>query len=208
MRSEKKTLLQISILALLLHCAAGQNKLSKDAVSGYARILIPDYVDATGSTDFAYLSASLGDATREAMRGKFAFRDVPQGTRMTSSMNPDAVLQVADGSSADILILGEFQRSGVSHNAKKSRIAAEKIMVTGKIYSVRQKKLIGAFSQEAVVDARIFSTVNEIAQNAVKGIQDYLKKVGDEAPEIDGATGKQALTLKRLKLKVFVPPMF
>lgn len=208
MRSGKKTLLQISILALLLHCTAGQNKLSKDAATGYARILIPDYIDATGSADFTYLSASLGDATREAMRGKFAFREVPQGTGLTAAMPLEAILQGAESSSADILILGEFQRSGVSRNAKKGRAAAERIMVSGKIYSVRQKKLIGAFSQEAVVDARIFSTVNEIAQNAVKGIQEYLKKVGDEAVEIDGETGKQALTLKRLKLKVFVPPMF
>lgn len=195
LRNRLMTILAISLAA----CAGGQ---SRPAENNYARIAVLNYANQTGSTDFDYLSESLGDATRTALRGKFDFREVemplPRGAK------EDEIVKNAAGT-ADVLILGSYSRETTPvKTAKKT----ESLTVTGKIYSLRHRKILAEYTQKTRADARIFTAINDIAQQAVRSIQEYTRKINDDQAAIDPKTGKEALTLERLKLKVFVPPMF
>ncbi|MBX3723983.1 MAG: hypothetical protein KF713_19205 [Turneriella sp.] len=190
---------RICIAILATSCAARQNH---NSTENYARIAVLNYSNQTASTDFDYLSESLGDATRNAMRGRFDFREVQMQPSPDSS--EDDTIKAAGGK-ADILILGSYGREAVSGTKGKK---SEQLTISGKIYSLRHRKVLAEYSRKAAVDARIFTTVNDIAQEAVHSIQAYTRKINEDQTVVDPKTGKEALTLERLKLKVFVPPMF
>lgn len=192
--------LSLLLITVVLHCAAGK---TRPAEGSYARILILNYANRTESPDFDYLSESLGDATRTAMKSRYEYREILKSDA-TLLLKSDEQITDQTGGDADVLILGSYQKAIQTAGRKKT----ETIIVSGKIFSLRQKKLIAEYSKTAVVDARIFSTVNDIAQQAVSSIQAYVKKINNDEAATATATGKEALTLERLKLKVFVPPMF
>ena len=73
---------------------------------------------------------------------------------------------------------------------------------------MKQNKVIAEFTRPAVVDARIFATISSIAQDAVASIRAYLRKVNTDTAAVETVNGKEALTLSKMKLKIFVPPMF
>ena len=131
-------------------------------------------------------------------------------TVVVCDLNLEAVAGVVEeikaaGGKADILILGSYGREAVSGTKGKK---SEQLTISGKIYSLRHRKVLAEYSRKAAVDARIFTTVNDIAQEAVHSIQAYTRKINEDQTVVDPKTGKEALTLERLKLKVFVPPMF
>ena len=190
---------RICIAILATSCAATQNQ---NSAENYARIAVLNYANQTASTDFDYLSESLGDATRNAMRGRFDFREVQM--QPLPHTKEDDILDTAGGK-ADILILGSYARETASGTKGKK---SEQLTIAGKIFSLRHRKLLAEYSRKAAADARIFTTVNDIAQEAVRGIQAYTRKINEDQTVVDPKTGKEALTLERLKLKVFVPPMF
>lgn len=137
------------------------------------------------------------------MKSRFEFREVSKNDANLLTRSDEAIAEAA-GSEADMLIVGNYQKAPPTPGRKK----AESIVVSGKIISLRQKKLIAEYSRTAVVDARIFTVVNEIAQQAVLSIQSHVRKINNDEAAAVTAEGKEALTLERLKLKVFVPPMF
>jgi hypothetical protein len=192
--------LSLLLIIATLHCAGGKNRTPDSA---YARILILNYANRTESPDFDYLSESLGEATRGAMKSRFEYREIVKNDATLLLQNDEQITEKTGGD-ADVLILGSYQKAIPTAGRKK----AETIVVSGKIFSLRHKKLIAEYSKTAVVDARIFTTVNEIAQQAVLSIQAYVKKINNDETAAATTTGKEALTLERLKLKVFVPPMF
>lgn len=184
------------LMPVVIACSASQNRVSSD---NYARIAVLNYANRSESVNFDYLSASLGDATREAMRTRFEYRGIDGGN---PALSDEETLAAMTGN-ADVLILGEYRKAAT----KTTKGKADTLIISGKIYALRSRKIIAEYSRTAAADARIFTTVNEIAEQAVESIRTYVHKIneGSAAPIIDG---KEALTVERLKLKVFVPPMF
>ena len=194
-------------LVLLAACAGAGKSAPAKADDGFARIAILNFANRTGSADFQYLSESLGDATREAMHRKFEFHAVQAAPGGPPEKTEADLLDELGKAGADVAILGSFEKSApVPQKGKTTK--ADGIVVSGKIYAVKQRKVIAEYSRSTVVDARIFTAISAIAEEAVSSIQAYLRKVNENEVQVTSASGKQALTLRRLKLRIFVPPMF
>ena len=160
---------KFGILFLISSALVLQSPLRSQA-SGISetRVIIADYRNETGSSNYAYLGSSLSSAVEEKMNDRFKFRRINAenpGVFARTGIDDTASLQkVADESKADIIIWGTYKPNKKTH-----------ILIQTILYINKNQKISRLPVQKAKLDSTIFQSVDKVAVALVERLKQLSK---------------------------------
>jgi hypothetical protein len=140
------------------------------AVHAAPKLILTDIVNKDKKTDYDYLTASITDAVREKLKGKFVYNEMPKETYL--ALMQDNYLAPDETDSYSVCMnLGLLARQDVVIGGS-FRVAAGRggyvIHTHVRILDITTKKQVTEFTESGPADASIFATVDVIANRIVQ----------------------------------------
>ena len=138
---------------------------SQAANRGPAKVLVLNFDNLTGSSNYGYISTSLASAIYDSMKTDFIFQgdspDINHQSLEKQNLQPAVAAgeyqRICDETNADYLIIGSFTRS------QKNTIS-----IATKVYSAKHKQVLLDLPKSTQTDASLFSTTQQISDSVVR----------------------------------------
>jgi len=137
-----------------------------------SRVAIIDIKNLSGSANYDYLEASITDAIKERLKEKFAFSAMSRERWQSLASESFFLFEKEHATKSFALGIGLMGRQDLVVGGSFT-IEKQKIITTVHLISAKEKKVIKEFSVTGPADARIFDSVNTIAD-----------RVADEAKSV------------------------
>ncbi len=150
-------------------------QLKKDIEARKAKrdgVAILNYLNSTGSRNYAWIGTSLPDAIQGIMNQNYSFRrlEPAQAQRKAdaiigkkTALSPELLSQLADRMDAAIFIGGSY-----THDPEKKRVQIYTV-----VYTAGERKILFEETVPAPVGAELFDALNTVGDNIVHRLREY-----------------------------------
>jgi hypothetical protein len=138
-----------------------------------SRVAIIDIKNLSGSPNYDYLEASISDAIKERLKSKFAFSNMSRERWTAIAKDSFFLFEKEYATKSFALGIGLMGRQDLVVGGS-FHIEQQKIITTVHLISPKEKRVIKEFTVSGPADARIFDSVNIIADRVAEEAKSVL----------------------------------